>query len=118
MDKATEARAARGYDYSNPPSDPRYDLLNWPYVKINDLVPQRGIEVTPDGNTTTFQTYTNAIGAWLKKFPDPIIPITPEPVTYDYVDAIRVMAEQMTYLVRTVAEIKAEIMAIPKATIS
>jgi len=117
MDKATEARAARGYDYSSPPSDPRYDLLNWPYVKIGDLAPQRGIELGADGNTS-FQTYTNTIGYWLKKFPDPIIPITPEPVTYDYVDAIRVMAEQMTYLVRTVAELKAEIMAIPKATIS
>lgn len=111
MDKATESRAARGYDYSSPPSGPRYDLLNWPHIKIGDLPPQRGIELNADG-TISFKTYTDTIGSWLKKCPDPIVPITPEPVTYDYVDAIRLMAEQMTYLVDTVTVLKSEVAAL------
>lgn len=117
MDKATEDRAKRKYDYSNPPSDPRYDLLNWPYVKIGDLPPQRGAELDEGGNVS-YQLYTNTLAYWLNKHPDPIVPIEPELVTYDYVDAIRVMAEQMNTLVQSVAEIKAELLAMPKATIS
>lgn len=106
--EALNIRAANHYDYSNPLSDPRYDFVNWPLVKIGDLHPQRGIESSVDGNTSC-QSYTNAEQVWLKKYPDPIIPATPEPEMYDYMAAIKVMSDQMRYLVITVAALQTEI---------
>lgn len=81
-------RAANGYDYANPQTDPRLDFANWPLIKIGDLAPQRGIELNYGGNTS-FQLYTNTISTWLKTHPDPALIASPEPEPYDLVAALK-----------------------------
>ncbi len=108
-----------GYPVEDPPSDPRADRENWPFMIYVDQEVFRQDTATPDqiaragtyknlvgytanenGVLVTDSAFTEALSAWWRKHPDPVKPVEAEPPLYDAIAAMKRIEAKLDKIVK------------------